>query len=357
MWKILIILMLTMSANTAISGTTISKYKSYTGMNDIMLPSPPFENIYNYEQYRFEPIVLIDTKSQTLEYEAYIIVEPNIITKSNILEEAVKHWYTNEQKFNDIEFNLIEQSKSTIAGAQASYLIIESKGYGEKLVKDHLYRHHIYLFLTENNALAVIRLSRLKENDKPKSELWLQWKEFIASIKYFEPDSVGLSTAGHSENTRRYYSHTLNYDIILGDSRELNKWIIEDSADRSDTWKTKSGDISIEVSLTDDYDFYAAKKNEKFKQEAEAIEKGGAAFFEEQAGVELEYEKAEIAYSNKNVFYGYIEKSSSHSTLTLKSAYKKGRAIQIEFKASNEVFNNHKQDMFSWVRNIVILPD
>ena len=364
----LIILTLAMSIMTTTCGTTSPlgtpplddasvRRTPYTGMNDLLLPAAPFKSVLVYEGYRFEPIVLIDEKNKTLEYETYIFVEPNTSTKHVKLSDTVKSWYAQVQKSNNVKFHLIKQSSVKIAGVNARYLIIESKGYSEKLAKDHVYIHHIYLLPTERNSFAVIRLSRLKENDRKDSELWRQWKDYIKSIKCFEPDSAGLTTIGHADNARRYYAHNLSFDLPLGDSRELNIWIIENAAYRKDTWATKTGDIILRISLIDDYDFSVEKENADYKQEADAMEAGGAAYFEKLTGEKnLDYEKIEIPFGNKNTFYGYIEKSETYSEFPLNAAYKTGRAIEIVFEAKNEVFEQHKKEIVDWVKHIIVLP-
>jgi len=362
MRKLLLTLVLIMNAMTVTAGPKSTSESPeagrapYSGMNDLLFPAAPITANPYYEGYRFEPIVLIDEKNKTLEYEAYIFVEPNVSTKHVKLSDTVKFWYSKVQKSHNVKFSLIKQSSLIIADINAHYLIIESNGYGEKLEKNHVYIHHIYILPTETNSFAVIRLSRLKENDSKNSSLWRQWKDYIKSIKYSEPDSAGFTTAGLADNTRRYYAHYLSFDLPLGDSRELNLWIIENAADRKDTWITKKGNITLNISLIDDYDFSVEKENADYIQEAGAMESGGAEYFKKLADLDLDYEKIEIPFGKKNVFYGYIQKSESYSELTLKSAYKTGRAVEMKFEAKNEVFEEYKDEIVEWVKNIIILP-
>jgi len=363
MRKLLLTLVITMNAMTLTAGPTSTSQSPeagrapYTGMNDLLLPNAPFKRVSVYEGYRFEPIVLIDEKNKTLEYETYIFIDPNLPTKRVDFSEVVTDWYMQQQEFHNVKFKLIKQSDAKVAGSPAKYLLIESSGYGKKLREKHTYRHHIYLLQTDRNSIATIRLSRLKENDKTDSELWRQWPGFIKSIKNAEPDSAGLTTAGRVDNTRRYYAHDLSFDIPQGDSRELGKWIIENAADRKDTWITKTGNITLNISLIDDYDFSVAKKTERYQQESEAFEAGGAAYFEKLTGEKnLDYEQIIIPFGNKNTFYGYIEKSESYTEVTLNAAYKTGRAIEIVFEAKNEIFEKNKDEIVEWVKNIIVLP-
>jgi len=329
----------------------------YTGMNDLLFPAIPIKSTHYFESYRFQPLVYIDEKSEKPETFTYIFVTPNLPTKYKDFSKTVKHWYTQQQELHDVKFKLIKKSDAKVAGSPAKYLLIESNGYGEKLRKKRTYHHHVYLFPVGTSSITEIRLSRLKENDKTDSKLWQQWPVFIKSIKNAEPDSVGLTTIGQNDNTRRYYAHDLSFDLPLGDSREVGKWIIQNAADRKDTWITQKGNITLNISLIDDYDFTVAKKSERYKQESEAFETGGAAYFEKLAGEKnLEYEQIEIPFGKNNMFYGYIEKTETHSEVTLKSAYKVGRAIKIKFEAKNEVFDEYKDEIIAWVKNIIILP-
>jgi len=362
MRTLLLTLVLTMTAMTVTSGPTSTSElpeagrAPYTGMNDLLFPAAPVKSTPYYEGYRFEPIVLIDINNKTLEYEVYIFVEPNISTKHLKFSDTVKTWYSQVQKSHDINFKIVKQSSVKIADVNGFYLIIESNGHGEKLGKNHVYLHHIYLLPTKANYFAVIRLSRLKKNDRKNSELWHQWEDYIKSIKISEPDSVTLTTTGQADNSRRYYAHNLSFDLPLGDSRELNVWIIQNAADRKDTWITQNGNITLNISLIDDYDFSVENENADYKQEADAMDSGGGAYFKKLADLDLDYEKIDIPFGNKNTFYGYIQKSETHSELTLNAAYKKGRAIEMVFEAKNEVFDEYKDEIVEWVKNIIVLP-
>ena len=362
MRKLLITLVLTMNAMTVTSGpTSISESPEagrapYSGMNDLLFPAAPVEMTPYFESYRFEPIVYTDEKTKTFELFSSVFVDPNLPTKHADLSKAVKDWYVHQQEFYNVKFKLIKQSDVKVANAPAKYLLIESKGYGQDLEKTDTYRHHVYLFLTDTNSIAEVRLSRFKENDKTDSGLWRQWPDFINSIKNAEPDSAGLTTTGQDDNTRRYYAHNLSFDIPIGEPGGLYKWIIKNSAARKDIWVTKNGDITLNISLIDDYDFPVEKENADYIQEADAMESGGADYFKKLSDLDLNYEKIEITFAKNKTFYGYIQKSETHSELTLKAAYKTGRAIEMEFEAENEVFDEYKDEIIEWVKNIIVLP-
>ena len=363
MRTLLITLVLTMNAMTVISGPTSTSElpeagrAPYTGMNDLLLPTAPFKSNSVYEGYRFEPIVYIDEKSKTFELFSSIFVEPNHPTKRFDFSKAVKDWYTQQQEFYNVKFKLVKQSDVKVATTTAKYLLIESKGYGQELDKADNYRHHVYLIPADKNTIASIRLSRLEEDDKIDSQLWRQWPDFIKSIKNVEPDSIGLTTAGLADNTRRYHAHNLSFDIPMGEPGGLYKWTIKNAADRKDIWITKTGNITLNISLIDDYDFSVAKKSERYKMEADAMDSGGAAYFKKLTGEKnLEYEQIEIPFGKKNTFYGYIEKSEGYVEVTLNAAYKTGRAVEMVFEAKDEVFDEHKDEIVEWVKNIIVLP-
>ena len=352
-----------MNITTVASETTIkseptqTKRTPYTGMNDLLFPAAPVKANPYFEQYRFEPIVYIDEKKNEFELFSSIFINPYFPTKHSDFSKTIKYWYTQQQESHNVKFKLIKQSDVEVADLPAKYLLIESKGYSSELEKSDSYRHHVYLLQTDANSLAEIRLSRLKENDKTNSDLWRQWPDFINSIRNIEPYSAGLNTTGRADNTRRYYAHNLSFDVPIGEPGGLFKWKIKQAADRKDTWKTKNGDITLNISLIDDYNFSVKKESADYKQEAEAMEAGGAAYISEITGKDdLEYKMIEIPFGKKNIFYGYIEKTESYSELTLKAAYKTGRAVELKFEAKNEVFEEHKDEIVDWVKNIIILP-
>ena len=367
MRTLLILLILTMITQTTSCGTTnhqgitpLNTFNAqrapYTGMNDLLFPAAPVKSTPYYEGYRFEPIVYRDEKTKDFELFSSIFVKPNVVTKHSDLSKAVKDWYAQQQKTYSVKFKLIKQSNAKVAHSKAKYLLIESKGFGEELEESDNYRHHVYLFPTGSNSIATIRLSRLKDNDKTNSELWRQWPDFIESIKNMEPDSAGLTTTGQSDNTRRYYAHNLNFDVPMGEPGGLNKWAIKNAADRKDTWITKNGNITLNISLIDGYDFSVTKKSERYQQESDAFVSTGAEYFGNLTGKDLDYEKITIPFGKNNTFYGYIQKSESYSELGIKAAYKTGRAIKIKFDAKNEVFDEYKDEIVDWVKNIIILP-
>ncbi len=330
---------------------------SYTGMDDILIPTPPFELNTQWEAYRFEPLVLIDIPNDKLELDVYVYVTPDIKLKGKDLKDIIVQWINNQQSKYGVEFAIIKNKSVKVNNYSGTYLEYTAPGYDDNRSSSKRFIERIYFLQVASQQIASFRLIRHIDDDL-KTQLLDQWQAFINSIKFQQPDPHRQNTVPVSSGQKRYFSHNLYFEIPRGLPNGLNKWRNKQNAERLDTWKTPDGDIKVKYKISAGYDFSVESGNSNIKTEKQGMASNATAILKNMnPDYDTEHEYLEAGFAKDRKIFGYIEKNATHTGLVMEVAYKHGRTISIKVDGQTTAMEKNHDLILKWLPQFVILPD
>ena len=352
-----ITLTITMSLQPISHSEPLALPGTYSGIDDMLIPDPPFKYTSHWQEYIFKPLIFLNTETEELELNHRIIITPYIPIHVSDTNSLPNVWVDYVKNNKEATIQDLQIQKAKIAGKPAYQLTMRTNDYRKKGDKKQ-YFETTYLVKLSEKQIAGFTSSRLYENKNNNKAFGPYWKQFLESIQVVEPNPYSASILTDVPMSRKYYFDNIVAIIPTGTKRGLYKWKNKQNAERIDHWHTPEGKLTIKYSIISGYDFDAKSKNEKYALEVEALVKGGADFFKQQGDTsELSYEDITTLFSKNSTIYGYREKSESYSEIGYKIAYKTGKALHIEINTSNQIAEKYQSLLDDWFKHFVILPD
>ncbi len=334
---------------------------SYTTMDDLFIPEPPFSYQVPFEDYKFRPIIfkLNNTEDDKYELDTFIYTKPNVSSKSKHLDDVATMWQTRVNQESNSLIQVKKKGPVKIAGTNAYELIYIAVGYDDRRDKKSSYIERVYFIPVADKQVAAIRLVRDVKDDNQTTDFWGDWTRFLKSIHIGTPSIQSTSSIGKTPNTRHYFVRNMNFDIPLGDERTLNKWSIKLNAERTDTWNTKTGKIRVIYKIADGYDDTQKSQNEAFKERAEGWGSAGATILAALASgssdSDTEFEYHEVPFGLDDTIYGYSAIQDETTNMTFNVSYKHGKSIEIGLYGDNKTIEENKEFIFEWLSQFHVI--
>jgi len=331
---------------------------SYTGMDDILIPDPPFKYVVQWQEYIFRPVLFLDQETEELEYKNYIIVRPFLPIRLDKTEALANTWldYIKTQKGAKIEY--VKVSKVELADKPAYCLEMKTNDYLKKGTKKSFYEI-TYLVELSQHQIASFTSTRLFKNKNNNRSFGPQWTQFLKSIRIIdEPQPYNVSTQLITPLEKNYLFHNFLASIPTGTDRGLHKWVNKQNAERLDTWKTPDGAIKVKYKISAGYDFSVESGNSNIKTEKQGMASNATAFLKEMnPDYDTEHEYLEAGFAKDRKIFGYIEKTATHTGIVMEVAYKHGRTISIKVDGQTTAMEKNHDLILKWLPQFVILPD
>lgn len=336
--------------------------QSYTTMDDLFIPNAPFPHTIAYEKYLFRPIRF--KENGKLELEIYVYVQPAYHTELSTPKQQADEWLQQVQKKSKSVATIREQCAIKLAGVEAYKLVYETPGFEPGVHDDSRdpsdqFIERVFFIPVAPKQMAFIRLVRKVENDKDVQDtvFWKDWLTFLDSLSIGPGAPHIETTKGRAPNTRRYHVRNLRFEIPIGLPNELNKWLIENNAKRTDTWKTPQGEIKFSIHISDGYEFTAKEENKIIIDEATAWAKGGASFLKKLIpGEDNVFDYIETPFGKDNLIYGYSDDDGDTKNFTLKTAYKDGKTFNLEISGKSKAMESHQNLILAWLAHFIVMP-
>jgi len=331
---------------------------SYTTMDDLFIPDPPFSYQVPFEEYRFRPVIFRHhyTKENEFELNTYVYIKPYISSKIKQLDEVASFWQARVNRESNSLIQIKQKRPIRIAGVNAFELIYNSIGYDDGRDKDSSYIERVYFIPVDDNQVATIRLIRDIKDDNETTDFWSDWLRFLKSIKIGTPSIQSSTVVGKTSNTRHYFVRNLNFDIPLGDQSTLNKWLIKQNAERTDSWNTKSGKIRVTYHITDGYDYTQESKNNHYKERSENWgSQGGEILAALLTDIKADFEYHEVPFGLDDTIYGHSTIKKMQTEMSFNVSYKHGKSISIDFHGDSKTLADNKDFILEWLSQFHVI--
>jgi len=349
---LLFTLLLTGCAMDALKNEITFVPTSFTTMDDLFIPDPPFPFQVPFEDYKFRPVVHRQnyTKDNKYEKNTYLYIKPYISSKIKQLDDVATFWQTRVNRESNSLIKIQKKGPVRIAGTNAYELIYIVIGYDDDREKGSLFIERVYFIPVDDNQVAAIRLVRDIKDDNQITEFWGDWTRFLNSIKIGTPSTQSSTATGKTPNTRHYFVRNMNFDIPLGDENTLNLWYNDQNANRTDSWNTKTGKIRVTYHIADGYDDTQKSQNDLFKERAEGWGSQGAeilAAMFSKTSVDFEYH--EVPFGLDDTIYGHSAIEKITTNMSFNVSYKHGKSISIDFHGDSKTIADNKEFILEWL--------
>jgi len=158
---------------------------SYTAMDDIFIPDPPFPYKVTAEDYKFTPIIfkLNYSEKDKFENDTYIYLQPSYSTNVNQLEDIASTWQLQVNRESNALLSVQRKGTVNLAGTEAYELIYITVGYDDDRDRKNRYIERVYFIPVDDKQVAAVRLVRDVEDDNQTTDFWTDSAPRIAACK------------------------------------------------------------------------------------------------------------------------------------------------------------------------------
>ncbi len=348
----------------------------YTGMDDVLIPTPAVPVTVQSETYPFNVISSggVDNRPEitTMVY----VTSEFFKTPTSTLAWA-DQWITRhsdpKSKFKLLSRTAVESAAvPAVLDEQGKVfslpymLTFETQGaedypgtMGDHSYRDR-YRQMFYFLPVSAQHIVTARVVREVTYFEGYPQFEPQYDHFLSTLKR-DTTTPQSTLKGSKPLTRRFYTAYLSFEIYLPKKpKGSNQWPINHASKRSDLWHTKEGDIAVSYGIISGYDFEVARENKTLMQDAKSLVKNLASVVKDSnpdAYVsKLKY--LELPFPD-GVIYGHAEEDvadrGGQIQWKLDVAYKTGKQLSLLINGPAAAINAHEKDLLAWLAQFKIL--
>ncbi len=357
-----------MSAPTQ-SQSPLQSPAGYTGMDDVLIPTPRVASTIKSETYPFRALGT-GTNNATEGSDVYITSAFFDAPTSTV--ELADRWiarhFDPKSKFQLLSRTAVEShavsavldEKGKIFSSPYT-LAFESQGAEDYpgTMGDHSYtkrnRQMFYFLPVSARHIFTARVVRRVQYFEGFPQFESQYNHFLDTLKRVTatPQSI---LHGSKPLTRRFYTAYFSFEIYLPEPDTGNQWYINHSSQRTDVWHTQDGDITINMGVVSGYDFDPVSENHKLKEDAKALVKKLPALVksmgEKEFNSKLTY--IETPFGAQSI-YGHADDGGSVTEVVLESAYKTGKKFRLYIRDKSTVVSALLPQLYAWLSQFKIL--
>jgi len=349
----------------------------YTGMDDILIPIPTHPVTITSERF---PFAVVGTDANDdIELATNVYVTSDYFEQPTSTSAFADQWI---QTHSNQKSNMKLLTRSEITGQNAvvnpirhesdnftstAYTFtLESHGVQHLTGKtilyhdyDDRYRQIFTLLPITEYQIFTIRAVRRLPYFKTHPAFTDQYEHFLASLQP-APATLQSTLVGSKPLTRRFYTAHTSFEIpIPADADGNNQWLIEHAAKRSEKWQLPEGDIVLTYELISGYDFLPKHENAKLKSDIKGMVDNLPGFVTsmnpDATAPILRY--IEVPFGDFALYGRYKQKAdiSSHASIELNTAYKKGKQLMIRFSGTPALIQQYEPYLLGWVSQIKVM--
>lgn len=344
----------------------------YTGMDDVLIPTPSVPSIIQSESF---PLSVISSSGGDDDIETatrvYITSESFEAPTStlNLAERWITRHSEPKSKFQLLSRMAVEsQAVPAVLDEKGKVfsppytLVFESNGAENYpgSMGDHSYtkrnRQMFYLLPVSNQHIFTARVVRRVQYLEGYPQFEVQYEHFLATLKR-DTATPQSTLKGSKPRTRRFYTAHFSFEIFTRDEHGGNQWLInKTSSQRSDVWHTPNGDITINMGIVSGYDFDPVRENHKLKEDAKALVKKLPGLVKSMGEEEF---KSKLTYIEKpfgpQLIYGHADDGGLETEVILESAYKTGKKFRLYIRAKSTAVSALLPQLYTWLAQFKIL--
>jgi len=350
---------------------------SYTGMDDVLIPTPPVASTVKSEMYPFTVLSVggVDNDVE-MRTRVYITSGPfdTPISTVTLADRWIARHSDPKSKFKLLTRSAVESNatppvlddKGKVFSPLYT-LIFESQGAVDypwdgltKYFEEDEYRQMFYFLPVSNQHIFTSRVVREVRYFEGFPQFEPQYEHFLATLKR-ESATPQSTLKGSKPRARRFYTAHFSFEIYLPGENGGDQWLInKSSSQRSDLWHTKEGDIIVGMGVISGYDFEVARKNQRLMGDAKGLVTnlpGVVKSMDPDAYVsKLKY--LELPFVG-GVIYGHAEEDTADRggqiAWKLDVAYKTGKQLSLSISGPAAAMNAQEKDLLAWLSQFKIL--
>jgi len=349
----------------------------YTGMDDVLIPHPryPFKILSEYFPFG----VVGKDAAGKLELATQVYIESRLFEETTPTQALTDRWITlHSDDKSQLEFinrgelptdkaivPAIVNDKGEVISAPYTFAI-ETQGANQlsgNPMKDHRvssrYRQVFTMLPLSANQIFSIRAVRRVHYFESHPMFLEQYKYFFASLRP-EAATRQSTLTGSRPLTRRFYTAYVNFEIPTpAEYKGNNQWPLDFMAKRSEKWQLPEGDIVLTYELISGYDFLPKHENARLKSDAKGMVDNLpdliTSINPDTTIPLLRY--IEVPFGDFALYGRYKQNSdiSSHASIELKTAYKKGKQLMIRFSGTPALIQQYEPYLLDWVSQIKVM--
>ena len=343
----------------------------YTGMDDVLIPTPPRASTMLSETYPFKVLSAGGVNNRP-ETGTRVYVTSTFFKAPTSTLAWADQWVTRHSNPKS-KFQLLTR---TAVEAKATPAVLNEKGkvfsppytltFETQGAKDHSgtagdddyddhYRQMFYFLPVSENNIVTVRAVRRVQYFEGYPQFESQYEHFLATLKR-DTATQQSTLKGSKPLTRRFYTGYFSFEIYLPEPDTGNQWYINHSSQRSDVWHTNDGDITINMGVVSGYDFDPVQENHKLKEDAKALVKKLPALVKSMGETEF---KSKLTYIEvpfgSQFIYGHADDGGLETEVILESAYKTGKKFRLYLRDKSTVVSALLPQLYTWLSRFKIL--
>ncbi|MBI3774099.1 MAG: hypothetical protein HY273_00855 [Gammaproteobacteria bacterium] len=345
----------------------------YTGMDDVLIPTPAVPVTIQSEMYPLDVVssggVDDDVETTTM---VYITSESFIAPTST--QDLAERWITRhsdqKSKFHLLSHTAVEsRAIPTVLDEKGKVfsppytLIFESHGAVDypwdgltKYYDKDRYRQMFYFLPVSANQIVTARVVREVKYFEGFPQFESQYEHFLATLKR-DVATPQSTFKGSIPRTRRFYTAYFSFEIFLREADGGNQWLInKTSSQRSDVWHTQDGDVTINMGIVSGYDFDPVSENHKLKEDAKALVKKLPALVKSMGEKEFKSKLTyiETPFGTQSI-YGHTDDGGLETEVVLEGAYKTGKKFRVYIKDKSTAVSALLPQLYAWLAQFRVL--
>jgi len=350
----------------------------YTGMDDMLIPTSNWPTTVLSEWYPFAVVTTDSNDNVEITTMFYVSSTDTSQPKSTLtladewlqrhsgVDANMKLLNRGESSRQPESFKPVLDEKGKVFSTPYTFAF-ESQGAltdtGKAYFNDHpptdYYRQLFHLLPISHHQIFTSRIVREPRYFKTHPAFTGQYEHFLASLRP-EPATPQSTLAGSKPLTRRFYTAHMSFDIpIPADADGDNQWLIEHAAKRSEKWQLPEGDMVLTYELISGYDFLPKHENERLKSQAKGMVNnlpGVLTSMDPKATVPI-LRYIEVPFGEFALYGRYKQDSdiSSHASIELTTAYKKGKQLMVRFSGTPAIIQQYEPYLLGWASQLKVM--
>lgn len=349
---------------------------SYTGMDDVLIPTPSMPVTVQSETYPFS-VISSGGVDNEVETTTMVYVTSESFEAPTSTPDLADRWIARhsgpKSKFQLLSRTSVEsQSVPAVLDEKGKLfsppytLVLERQAEkdpdGSVYAPDYdtRYRLMFYFLPVSIKQIFTVRVVREVQYFEGYPQFEPQYEHFLATLKR-DTATPQSTLQGGKPHTRRFYTANFSFEIFLREKDGGNQWLInKSSSKRTDLWHTPEGDITVGMGVISGYDFEVARKNQRLMEDAKGLVKnlpGVVKEMDPKAYVsKLKY--LELPFAG-GVIYGHAEEDAADRggkiAWKLHVAYKTGKQLSLLISGPAAAMHAHEKDLLAWLSQFKIL--
>ena len=343
----------------------------YTGMDDVLIPTPTVPFTIKTETYPFS-VLSVGGVPKDVETTTTVYVTSEAFETPTSTPELAERWITRhsdpKSKFQLLSRMAVASSVPAVLDEKGKVfsspysLVFESQtaqGSSGKPMKHHDYDDHyrqmFYFLPVSANHIFTARVVREVQYFEGFPQFEPQYEHFLATLRR-DTATPQSTLKGSKQLTRRFYTAYFSFEIYLPEPDTGNQWKIDHSSQRSDIWHTQNGDITVNMGVVSGYDFAPVSENHKLKEDAKALVKKLPGLVKSMGEKEF---KSKLTYIEvpfgSQFIYGHADDGGLETEVILESAYKTGKKFCLYLRDKSTVVTALLPQLYAWLAQFKIL--